>query len=439
MDQPGKRPRSTSPCATTTSKKSKVDTTASDGALAEQLRDREKQNLIDQRNREFKERQIAKAALRAERKRLLEEERKKAAVEKAAARLVRQSAQKRKRAEKAAVRKAKEDRIAAEKERKAEAKEKIREEKASKRRDELARLKSEKDKESIAKKAENMLQKKKRSQALKMKFEEEEGKRQMKAGLEAQVVAERSKRKKEANRVKKIQENARFAREQFELTYRACYPIEDSSLTTDETVHPSLPVTLPPRPTPKGRLLGCLSSSWERGALLACYDVLYLFAPNMKLLPRFGVHDLHDGLARTDMEIELVTSCVCALLKIILPENVRVYEVGQKPSSGDGSCRQCVNPRSHVAHSCELHGKPGASGHHHKFVQVGASSSSSSSSAPATSPIDTVNHELFGRHAPAMEAVSPTTYSEIVRMVFRCHSAVLTGGGLPKTAKGKRD
>ena len=116
MDHTGKRPRSTSPAATATSKKSKVDTTASDEALAEKLRDREKQNLIEQRNREFKERQIAKAALRAERKRLLEEERKKAAVEKAAARLVRQSAQKRKRAEKAAARKAKEDRIAAEKE-----------------------------------------------------------------------------------------------------------------------------------------------------------------------------------------------------------------------------------------------------------------------------------------------------------------------------------
>ena len=74
----------------------------------------------------------------------------------------------------------------------------------------------------------------------------------------------------------------------------------------------ALPDPLPPRPLPKGCLLGPKSSSWERGTLLSCYDVLHLFGPQMRLLPRFGLQDLHDGLSTTN-ENELVTT-VCFVL-----------------------------------------------------------------------------------------------------------------------------
>jgi hypothetical protein len=377
----------------------------------------EKQLLIDLRNQEMKERTQQRLRAKAERKRLQEEERQRIDLEKAAARLIRQQAQKRKREEREAKQKAKQDLIDAEKARKVAAKLAIKAAAAAAKKAEQDRIRSEREQQRIAKQAKIMQDRAQREKDLKKKLEEEDAKRRMRAGLEAEVIAERNTRKKEAQRVKKIQEDARFKREQFQLTYKACYPIEDSLLTTDEDVHPPLPTKLPPRPMPKGRLLGCRSSSWERGALLACYDVLYLFASQMKLLPRFGIHDLHDGLARTDIEIELVTSCVCALLKIILPESVRAKAADDENCAVGSPLLQTASGR-------------------HKFVSVGSfSSSSSSSSSSNLSSSDYFDHELFGRHAPDMEAVGPTTYSEILRMVFRRHSAVLTGGGLPRTAK----
>ena len=75
-------------------------------------------------------------------------------------------------------------------------------------------------------------------------MEEEEGKRRMRAGLEDKVVQERDHRKKEANRIKKIQEESRFQREQFQLTYKACYPIEDTTLTNNENIHPGKRILL---------------------------------------------------------------------------------------------------------------------------------------------------------------------------------------------------
>merc|ERR1711865_589690 len=155
----------------------------------------------------------------------------------------------------------------------------------------------------------------------------------------------------------------------------------------------------------------------ERGTLVACYDVLYLFGPYLQLTPRFGVHDLHDGLACNETECELVTSVVCALLKVILPESINMNaddEDENEKNNGDNNETDSSSSSSSTSST---------------------SSTASSSISNSSTDKNYIEHELFGRNAPGAALVTPTTYSEILRMIFRRHSGVTLGAGLPKNAE----
>ena len=119
---------------------------------------------------------------------------------------------------------------------------------------------------------------------------------------------EREARRVEAERIRALAAKEQQKWDRYKITYKMLFPMEDSILDGEEEP----PEKLPPRPAPRGRLVGGCRTAAERAALLQIYDICFHFGKKFDLDPCFTLNDLHSALGFTSSEVPLVTSVFVA-------------------------------------------------------------------------------------------------------------------------------
>ena len=203
----------------------------------------------------------------------------------------------------------------------------------------------------------------------------------------------------------------------YKITYKMLFPMEDSILDGEEEP----PEKLPPRPAPRGRLVGGCRTAAERAALLQIYDICFHFGKKFDLDPSFTLNDLHSALGFTSSEVPLVTSVFVAVAKVVAVDLEQQMIAEQTKSNELSSQRHPKAQRAGGGFAKAAPAPPTAPSTATPSGVASASSPSPSSPGKASPPA----HPLLGTLAPTADLITVTSYPTTVRLLFEKHPTLL--------------